>query len=113
MGKKLEGNGMWESSRMMLPEHKEELIRHRSQLGRKVRPALDEQRLQDIAYAIGEAVSTGSEVTVTVFGEYVDTEVRGLIKKVDQQLRRVKIETTPDEWEWVRFDDIIGVGGGD
>jgi hypothetical protein len=26
MGKKLEGNGMWESSRMMLPEHREALL---------------------------------------------------------------------------------------
>ncbi|CAH1197661.1 hypothetical protein PAECIP111893_00870 [Paenibacillus plantiphilus] len=29
MSKKLEGNGLWESSRMMLPEHRERLIKHR------------------------------------------------------------------------------------
>jgi hypothetical protein len=26
MAKKLEGNGMWESSRMMLPEHRQAII---------------------------------------------------------------------------------------
>ncbi|MBW7473156.1 hypothetical protein K0T92_00200 [Paenibacillus oenotherae] len=29
MSKKLKGNGLWESSRMMLPEHREQLIKHR------------------------------------------------------------------------------------
>jgi hypothetical protein len=30
MSKKLENNGLWESSRMMLPEHKEALLAHRN-----------------------------------------------------------------------------------
>lgn len=29
MSKKLENNGLWESSRMMLPEHREALLKHR------------------------------------------------------------------------------------
>ncbi|WP_408895379.1 hypothetical protein [Paenibacillus taichungensis] len=32
MSKKLEANGLWESSRMMLPQHKERIIQHRTQI---------------------------------------------------------------------------------
>lgn len=38
--KKLEGNGLWESSRMMLPEHKETIIRRQLEEGRKNKPVL-------------------------------------------------------------------------
>lgn len=44
--KKLEGNGLWESSRMMLPEHKEAINRQQNKEGRKVRPTLDAQEIE-------------------------------------------------------------------
>lgn len=39
MSKKLSGNGLWESSRMMLPEHKERLISHRKEGNERAVPA--------------------------------------------------------------------------
>ncbi len=47
MSKKLQGNGLWESSRMMLPEHKETIIQHRYEFGRRSRPTIDEQELNE------------------------------------------------------------------
>ncbi|SEB67899.1 hypothetical protein SAMN05443246_1552 [Paenibacillus sp. GP183] len=44
MGKKLEANGLWESSRMMLPEHKDATRRQAKQIDRLVRPTLDDWR---------------------------------------------------------------------
>ncbi|KHF36751.1 hypothetical protein CM49_01057 [Paenibacillus sp. P1XP2] len=35
MSKKLQGNGLFESSRMMLPEHREAYIRHQQRLVRR------------------------------------------------------------------------------
>jgi hypothetical protein len=52
MGKKLEGNGMWESSRMMLPEHKESLLEQNRHLKDFARPVLDEQEIQAVEEAI-------------------------------------------------------------
>lgn len=46
MTKKLEGNGLWESSRMMLPEHKETIIYKQHEEGRKQRPELDAQEIE-------------------------------------------------------------------
>lgn len=41
--KKLEGNGLWEGSRMILPEHKRRIIQDEQQQMKKERPVLDEQ----------------------------------------------------------------------
>lgn len=43
ISKKLEGNGLWESSRMILSEHKERIYQYRVELSKKQRPTLDEQ----------------------------------------------------------------------
>lgn len=40
MSKKLEGNGRWESSRMMLPEHREQYLSRRRGQQEQVRPGL-------------------------------------------------------------------------
>ncbi|WP_256846889.1 YolD-like family protein [Paenibacillus sp. Pae108] len=102
-------NLMWESSRMIIPEHKEAINRHRKESGRKQRPVLDEQRQQDLGYAIGEAMANQRAVTLVLFGEYEDREVTGTVEKVDRQLRRMKVITGPDEYEWVKFEDIVSV----
>ncbi|MCQ6558135.1 hypothetical protein [Paenibacillus mendelii] len=38
MSKKLEGNGLWESSRMMLPEHREQLLKLRRESAETPQP---------------------------------------------------------------------------
>lgn len=49
MSKKLSNNGLWESSRMMLPQHKEALLRHQHEQHRQERPLLDEMVWEDIS----------------------------------------------------------------
>lgn len=41
MSKKLTGNGLWESSRMMLPEHREQFLEQRRSLKKHEKPSLD------------------------------------------------------------------------
>jgi hypothetical protein len=48
VSKKLELNGLWESSRMMLPQHKEAAIK-RKESQRILRPIRDEQEIQNIS----------------------------------------------------------------
>lgn len=49
MSKKLELNGLWESSRMMLPQHKESAIRNQRESQRISRPIRDVQEIQQIS----------------------------------------------------------------
>lgn len=62
------GNLLWESSRMMLPEHREQLLakRHREEWQeRNRRPNLDEQELERINRRLAEAVRMGGVVALT------------------------------------------------
>ncbi|WP_059043899.1 YolD-like family protein [Paenibacillus rubinfantis] len=105
--KKLEGNGLWESSRMMLPEHKETIIRKRIEEGRKRRPELDPQEAELIERAIAEAFRERRRITLRIWGEYEDTELNGGVVTVQTHLREIKLSTGNGEWQWVKISDIV------
>jgi hypothetical protein len=105
MVKKLEGNGLWQT-KFMLPQHNEALANNSKSASRIPRPTLDDQELELISAAIGQSYSNRSNVTLTVYDGYQYLEVIGTVTKVDQQLKRLRIDYE-DEWEWVNMRDII------
>ncbi|MGG3278769.1 YolD-like family protein [Paenibacillus solani] len=107
--KKLEGNGLWESSRMMLPEHKEAIIRKRLEEGRKDRPTLDPQEIELIEQALAESFHEHRAVTVRLYDEYEDTELTGMVVLIHTFRREIKLSITEGEWQWIKIDDIISV----
>ncbi len=106
MSKKLERNGLWESSRMMLPDHKETYIAHQQQLDKKKRPVLDEQEIEMISYLIAQSMLTGEEIMITVFEEFQEREIIGRVVKVDQQKREIKLDNGVG-FQWVKFEHLI------
>lgn len=110
-GKKLRGNGLWESSRIILPQHKEAIRMHRKQLNQRVKPELDEQRLEELSLALQEAFKSGKETVVTTFNLYEDEKTVGIIEKIDPLQRRIKVRAN-DEIVWIPFDQILKVEEG-
>lgn len=108
MSKKLEKNGMWESSRMMLPEHRETILEQNRSLKIKVKPELEEQQQEEIARAIGVSMWLSKPMTFVLFGEFQNTDVIGTAMKIDPVTRRVRICGIDSE-EWVNFSDIVQV----
>ncbi|MFS0837286.1 YolD-like family protein [Paenibacillus sp. 1P03SA] len=108
MGKKLEGNGLYESSRMILPEHKEAIQRQLRDLNRRTKPILDEQAWEMMLLEIVDARSAGKEITLVIFEPFEDKELRGKVTKFDMQLRRVRLDYD-DDWDWIKWDDIVSV----
>lgn len=106
--KKLQGNGMWESSRMMLPEHKEAILRHRSKLEHKERPILDEQRLEELSRQLTEAMQTESIVQLEIYSPYEKRELVGRIKQIDAINSKIKL-TQPQRSTWIRLADILNI----
>jgi len=102
--KKLNGNGFWESSRMMLPEHKLELIKLGDKDRQHSRPNVDFEAAEEIAAAVSRSYTDQVEITIVLFNPYSDRSETGIVEKVDQFNRRIKIAD-----EWVKFDDIIGI----
>ncbi|MGX4584074.1 YolD-like family protein [Paenibacillus chitinolyticus] len=108
MGKKLEGNGLYESSRMILPEHKEAIQRQLREINRRVKPILDEQAWEMMLLEIVDARAADKEITLVLFDPFEDKELRGKVTKFDKQLQRVRIDYD-DDWDWIKWDDIISV----
>jgi len=108
MSKKLQDNGLFESSRMMLPEHKEAIVNYQKGMNKKQRPMLDEQRFEELSHLMFEAVYKNLEVTITVFNPYMDTVITGVIKKIDSSLKQLKM-VCGDEEMWIKFIDLLDI----
>ncbi|WP_372663256.1 YolD-like family protein [Cohnella sp.] len=85
MRKKLEGNGLWESSRMMLPEHKERIIyeHHLSDNYKGERPEFDEEELQRIVGKVISSYEDAEPIQVRLYDPYETLIVDGLVEKMD------------------------------
>ena len=96
-------NLRWESSRMMLPEHKEAHIQHRKELHILPKPILDDQELQEISSAVYSAFIQRTLISLVVYGEYGNREVTGIVQRVDTTQHQLRING-----EWIKYEDIIG-----
>lgn len=104
---KLYGNGLWESSRMMLPEHKEAILRSSRSEERKQRTVLDEQELERISRILTASLQGKTQVRLRIFGEWQGREVLGTVTRVDPGGRRACLQTEAGP-EWIAFADILG-----
>jgi len=110
MAKKLQGNGMWESSRMMLPEHIRAYVKYTDEDkrgGPKKKPVLDDMELEDISRKIYESKANGREIKVTVWGK--GEPVRGVVSRIDTYFKRITLTQYWGDTETVKMDDIVGV----
>lgn len=104
MSIKLTGNGLWESSRMMLPEHKERIIEHNLDVKKKQKHELDDQEWEQINLILIRSMVNEEAVTVVIFGEKQDDPYRGVVDRFDSDKVRVGKR-------WISFLDIVAVKG--
>ncbi|RKN86728.1 YolD-like family protein [Paenibacillus ginsengarvi] len=98
MAKKLEGNGIFESSRMMLPEHVKAYVRYKHETEmtqimakhKQKRPTRDEFELEALGEQLTEAKNEDREISLTVWGE--TDPVIGRIIVMDARTRLVHVE---------------------
>ena len=106
MRKKLEDNGLWESSRMMLPEHRAR-ITHEHYLAdnyKGTRPEFDENELQRIIEKVISSYEESDPVQIRLFDPYETLIVDGIVEKMD--IFRGWFQVSGDRF---KFADIIGV----
>lgn len=106
MSKKLEGNGLFESSRLIIPQHKEAAIKQMQEINRRKKPSLDEQQWEEVERALSESIREHVPVTIQVFDPFENREVIGMVTRVDTFRKQVKL-SYEDDWEWIKFEDII------
>lgn len=101
--KKLEGNGLWQSSRMMLPEHKAALNEWDRERQKHTLIHLDEQAWEDISRVIAESIKLRKEIKLKMYHEFEELEVVGIVNRVDQLKGRFIVDG-----EWFAIKDIEG-----
>ena len=100
-------NLLWESSRMILPEHKERIRLRREEArhgGRRERPVLDEQEAEMINEAIMRSLHERVPVRLRMYDPFEELIVEGVVERVDQVLKRIRVDG-----EWFNVRDIVGV----
>lgn len=102
------GNLLWESSRMFLPEHKEQLLTHRRRQRAFVPPDLDEDRIRQLNEQIGEARASGRRVAVTSAGAWGPETRTGRITRLDPWRGRLELETE-DGRLWIPFGKLLQI----
>lgn len=106
MGKKLEGNGLWEGSRMMLPEHKIRIISDERETLRRIQPILDEQKLEEIECTLALSLRSHVRVTVVLFDPFENKLMSGFVTSIHTHSREFKLQWA-EEWKWIEVDTVV------
>lgn len=105
---KLYGNGLWESSRMMLPEHKEAILRNNRSAQRRKRTILDEQEMERISRMLATSLQAGTMIRMRLYGEWEERELQGTVTATESGGGRVRLQTACGS-EWISVQDIVVV----
>jgi S-ribosylhomocysteine lyase LuxS involved in autoinducer biosynthesis len=106
MGKRLEGNGLRESSRMLLPEPKNLIRRDERETWCSVKPVLDEQKLEEIEHTLALSLRSHVRVTVVLFDPLERKLLSGFVTSIHTHSREIKLQWA-EEWKWLNMEDIV------
>lgn len=107
MGSKLSDNGVFEGSRMILPEHREAYLVHMHELNRREKPALDEQEWQLIGEALMTSYQERVSVTLTLFDPFDDKVMTGVVDRIDQQRKEIKFVRGEEDYSFIPIKNIL------
>jgi len=106
MSSKLEGNGLFESSRMILPEHREAYNHYMTHKDPRLKPIIDEQEWQLIGQMLQDSLKEHLRVTLELYDPYEDKQATGFVTVINKFRKEIKLRNE-DDWEWIKFEDII------
>lgn len=93
---------------MMLPEHVEQLRKQRKEDEKVKKPVLDEQQLEEMNIALGEAMEYKAEVTVSYFKSGSIYDFVGVIDSANPTTKEIKLSTHAGS-QRLKFGDIVAV----
>ncbi|GAV13217.1 YolD-like family protein [Paenibacillus sp. NAIST15-1] len=105
---KLNGNGIFEGSRFILPEHREALLEQQHERNRQQRPTLDEQECEQIEALLQQSMSERGTITLQMYDPFEQCQLTAQVIDLDPQGRRVKL-LLDGEKQWIKMDDILEV----
>ncbi|WP_433581568.1 YolD-like family protein [Paenibacillus amylolyticus] len=109
MRSRLQGNGLYESSRMILTEHREAWLEQEAKSLEKEKPILDEQEIQLIQSKINDSFHQRIRIRVRVFDPIEDKVYEGVVSVVNTFLMEIKLVFPDKDWKYIKLDTIMSV----
>ncbi|WP_018922454.1 YolD-like family protein [Salsuginibacillus kocurii] len=102
-------NLRWESMRMILPEHREMMLKRREEDKKSAPPSVDDQQWEEFGWTLEEALVETKPLEVTYWngGYYVD--VQGYCHYVNYNQKKLHVVTFKDEVEYLHFEFISDI----
>ncbi|WP_337032515.1 YolD-like family protein [Paenibacillus illinoisensis] len=107
MAKKLIDNGLFESSRLIFPEHKEACLTQQEQLMVREKPILDKHELERIHRTLIDSYNRRLRIRVMVFDPIEDEVYVGIVSTVNTYLKEIKLVWGKGEYKFINIDEII------
>lgn len=108
MSVKLAGNGLFESSRMILPEHREAWLAQCEQQRRRGKPELDDQEVQRISEVLVDSYNRSSTVDLILYNPFFEEPISGVVVGLNSARCEIKL-MLEDEFRWVSLAEIVSV----
>lgn len=106
MASKLTDNGIIESSRMILIEHRDAYVNHMHEINRKEKPILDEQEWQQIGEALMVSFQERVTVSLTLYDPFDDVIMSGVVDRIDQNSKEIKFVRGDEDYSWIKIKEI-------
>lgn len=104
-------NLLWESSRMILPEHRERILAHQREWSRREKPLLDPQKVEEMNLKLQIAIAGKEKVCLLLFDPYGERKKEGVVEKWEAIPPRICLKTEEGK-EWILWDQVIDIKEG-
>jgi C4-type Zn-finger protein len=104
----IDGN-IFEGMRIILPEHREAMKRIESEAKRQPRPVLDEQKIEEMARVLADAIQDQRPITVIVYRPFGPDRVVIVPEKIEPYSKRLKGADREGNVRIVPLTDLIDV----
>ncbi|WP_062048665.1 YolD-like family protein [Bacillus sp. JCM 19034] len=101
------GNKLWEM-KFVLPEHTAALKQWRAEQEKISKPSLDEQELMEIGHMVMDSLKHELDVKVVHWEDGDFCEVVGVVERVDQLQKYIKVRTEDDIIK-IKVDGLMSV----
>lgn len=102
-------NLMWESSRMMLPEHVTALHQANFEDKKVEKPVIDEQLWDEFSMMFSEAMEYKKRLKITIWKNGFFEDITGWLHNIDLQLKRLRLDLDEIDVDYINLEDIIAV----
>ncbi|SFE62523.1 YolD-like family protein [Alteribacillus iranensis] len=101
-------NVRWESSRMILPEHREQWLHYQEQQTKEKKPELDPQRWEELEWLLGEAMRDNATLSFTYWKDGFFSSFTGTCHYINHEQRQFHL-ITDQGVVYLQFADLADI----